>query len=365
MKDARADGPVVALTGMHRGESPQPGGSVAMSLRRKFPQVRLVGLGYDPMESGFCSVGGDRLDAAYLLPYPGTGAEALMHRLRPIVEREGIELIIPCLDTEIANYIAIEDDLARLGVRLWLPDLHQFEDRDKTNLAALCDEIGVPAPRTAHAHDALTLAGHAERIGYPCYVKGQLYGAQRVHTVAEFHAAFAQIHAVWGGPVLVQQAVVGEEYNVVGLGDGAGGVEGFCAIRKLMRSRLGKGFAGVVVEDPALEDLMRRVVARLNWRGPFEVEFVQAPGQPHMLFEMNPRFPAWTDFAAQIGCDLPGRLVERALGLPTTPLGACPAGRMFIRHCIDQVTDIAEIACLSTAGARDPLVQDHDAGRVR
>ena len=41
----------VAVTGLHRGENPQPGAAVIASLRRAFPNLRVVGLSYDPLES--------------------------------------------------------------------------------------------------------------------------------------------------------------------------------------------------------------------------------------------------------------------------------------------------------------------------
>lgn len=347
------DDAVVAVTGLHRGESPQPGGAVVASLRRIAPGIRVVGLCYDPMESGIYSQGLDRLDAVHLIPYPKAGSKALMERLESVIAAERVDAIVPCLDTEIPNLIAIEADLADRGVRLCLPSFTAFEDRDKINLGGLCEQVGVPAPRTLQANDVATLLAQAAQIGYPCYVKGQLYGAHKVHSAIELSSAFAEIHNVWGGPVLVQEAIVGEEYNFLGLGDGKGGILGFCAIRKLMRTRLGKGFGGVVVEDPELEDKARRIIGALEWNGPFELEFLRRADGSHALFEMNPRFPSWADFPSQIGCNLPALLLERLLGLPETPAARCPAGRMFLRHCADLVADISDIARLGTHGVRD------------
>jgi carbamoyl-phosphate synthase large subunit len=355
MKDATSRRPVVAVTGLHRGESPQPGGSVVTSLRRHLPDLRVIGLCYDPMESGIYSHGGDRLDAVYLMPYPKEGPQALLGRLEAVIAREGLDLVIPCLDTEIANYITVQVELATRGVRLCLPTLQSFADRDKTNLGALCEELGIATLRSAPAYDAATLAAHAAGIGYPCYVKGQLYGAHKVSSPTDLYGAFSDIHNIWGGPVLVQEAVTGEEYDLVGVGDRQGRIVGHCTIRKLLRTRLGKGFAGVVVVDPAIEEAAGRIIGHLKWNGPFELEFLKPPGRPHVLFEMNPRFPAWVDFAAQIGCNLPARVLDEALGLARLPLARCDAGRMFVRHCTDLVTDIADIASLSTHGEHSAM----------
>jgi len=108
----------------------------------------------------------------------------------------------------------------------------------------------------------------------------------------------------------------------------------------------------VVVADPDLDELVARVIGALRWAGPFELEFIKVPGKPHALFEMNPRFPAWVDFPSQIGCNMPARLLEQLIGLDATPLQTCTPGQMFIRHSIDLVADIAEVAEMTITGRR-------------
>lgn len=341
---------VVAVTGLHRGDNPQPGGAVIAGLRRRFPDLRIVGLSYDPLESGLYSRSDDRIDAAYLLPYPLAGADALLERLDAIQQRECIDFIVPCLDSEIPNFMDIHDELMDRGIQCMLPTKESFERRSKVGLSAFCRELGISTPQTRSSSDVGRLAQFAEEMGYPVYVKGKFYGAQLVNSVAEFVAAFNEIARVWGTPVLVQQPFIGEEYDIVGLGDGEGKITGHCAIRKMLRTSAGKGFAGVVVDDPALDDLARRVIGALRWNGPFELEFIKVPGKPHTLFEMNPRFPAWVNFPSQIGFNLPGCLMERLLDANQMPLRPCTAGQMFIRHCVDLVGDIADLAKMASAG---------------
>ena len=72
--------PAIAVSGLHRGENPQPGAAVIASLRRRFPGLRLVGLSYDPLESGLYGQGADHADIAYLIPYPGVGTRALLEQ---------------------------------------------------------------------------------------------------------------------------------------------------------------------------------------------------------------------------------------------------------------------------------------------
>jgi len=72
-----------------------------------------------------------------------------------------------------------------------------------------------------------------------------------------------------------------------------------------------------------------------------------------VLFEIHPRFPAWIDFPSQIGCNLPVRLLERLLGeADPTPLQNCTAGKLFIRHAVDIVGNIEDLAEIIRSGER-------------
>ncbi|HAB84944.1 MAG TPA: carbamoyl-phosphate-synthetase [Pseudomonas sp.] len=342
----------VAITGLHRGNNPQPGAAVAAGLRRRFPDLRIVGLSYDPLESGLYCHDGGRPDVAYLMPFPGAGAKATLDRLDKILQTEPIDYLIPCLDSELDNYIQLQPELKSRGIGCLLPSQQALDDRAKSNLDAFCGQLEVPTPRTLMANDPDTLAALALQLGYPVFVKGRFYEAHLATTPKELYEAFASIASVWGTPVLVQEMVVGEEYDILGLGDGEGGLLASCSIRKMLRTSAGKGFAGVVVADPDLDELVARVIGALRWAGPFELEFIKVPGKPHALFEMNPRFPAWVDFPSQIGCNMPARLLEQLIGLDATPLQTCTPGQMFIRHSIDLVADIAEVAEMTITGRR-------------
>lgn len=342
----------IAITGLHRGENPQPGAAVIASIRRRFPEFRIVGLSYDPLESSLYSEGRDRPDVAYLMPYPGVGPDALLERLETILEKEDLAYIIPCLDLEIPNFMTISPKLREWGIECALPTKRSLEAISKSNLYDFCRQLNVSSPRTKSAIDLYSLEIVAEEIGYPVFVKGRFYEAHIANSVQELIEASREISRVWGWPLLVQEAVAGEEYDIVGLGDGNGGITKTCTVRKFQRSSIGKGFAGIVVEDPELEQIAQRIIKKLQWNGPFELEFLKAPGKPHTLLEINPRFPAWIDFPSQIGCNLPGRLLEDLIGTKQTPLRTCAAGQMFIRHTIDLVGDVADLAEMTSTGER-------------
>jgi carbamoyl-phosphate synthase large subunit len=346
--------PIVAVTGLHRGDNPQPGAAVVRSLRRHYPDIRVIGLCYDPLESGLYSRGMDHVDAAYLLPFPFKGPDLLLERLTSIHQTAPFDVLIPCLDTELENLMAIYPKLKALGIRAILPSKRSLVNRSKAKLDAFCARHRIPAPRTFLATEPDKLLSFAEEIGYPVYVKGKFYEAHLVYNTIQLAEAFGRISRNWGTPVLVQEALIGEEYDIVGLGDGTGRIIAHCAIKKILKTLGGKGFAGIVMHDPALLQTARTIIKALKWRGPFELEFVKAAGRAHTLIEMNPRFPAWVDFPSQIGCNLPLHLLESLVGEKTTPMVDCRPGQMFLRHCVDLVGELSQLSQLSIEGAYHP-----------
>jgi carbamoyl-phosphate synthase large subunit len=339
----------IAISGLHRGDNPQPGPAVINSVRRRYPSATIIGLSYDLLESGLFSQGDDGVDAAYLMPFPTKGSEALLERLDEICQIHPLDIIIPCLDSEIPNYLDLTNEFKSRRIKIPSLTKKSFDQRSKDNLGELGKAIGIRVPRTIAISDLKAAYKACEEIGFPLFLKGKQYGAARVTTPAEAAHVFRSLMAAWGGPVIAQSAVrgSGDEYDVVGLGDGKGGLLGSCSIRKIMLTGNGKAFGGIVVADPTLQESVEKVIKKLKWSGPFELEFVKGC-HGHELIEMNPRFPSWCDFPSQIGCNLPAMLVDMLLSRPMTPAAPCKAGRLFVRHCVDLVGDISQLAELSS-----------------
>lgn len=340
----------IAVTGLHRGDNPQPGGAVIRSLRRKFQHIRIIGLSYDPLESGLYSAEMDQLDAAYSLPFPGNGIQPLKERLETIFQSEKVDIIIPCLDSEIENFISLTSYLRERGVQTMLPSHQSIKLRSKPDLAKFCNDNHFPCPQTKTCPDIYSLLEAAEELTYPLFIKGKFYEGHLVNNVVELRHVADELLKMWGGPLLAQEAIVGEEYCYTGIGDGRGNIQGYCSIRKMLVTKTGKGFAGIVINDPDLNRLVERIVKELAWNGPFEMEFIKPANGQHKLIEINPRFPAWIDFPSQLGCNMPAQLIEKRLNNSTAKLPLCEPGKMFIRHSIDVVGDIAELAEMATKG---------------
>jgi carbamoyl-phosphate synthase large subunit len=340
----------VAVTGLSRGENPQPGAGIIAGIRAAFPQAFIVGLAYDALESGiYCENGPD---AVFTMPYPTVGAEAFLRRFDEARAAAPFEVFIPTLDSELDLIVNLEADLRARGVKTCLPCKESFKRRMKDHLPDLAKAAGVATPETRAVYSAAQAFREALDMGFPLIVKGAYYDAQKVGGPDELASAVSALLAQWGAPVLLQEAITGAEFDALGIGDGEGGIGGLCCIRKTIISSKGKGLGGVTVRDPALRELCERLIRELKWRGPFEIEVMkdEATGR-HCLIEINPRFPAWVDFPARFGLNFAAALAKfAATGDAPAPMPEPDPGWFYLRHQIEVLGRMSQLAAFSGAG---------------
>jgi len=338
----------IAVTGLNATDNPAPGVGVMRALRAGGEGDRLVGLAYDALDPGVYAE--DLVREVFMIPYPSQGVSAFLSRIAYVHERVGLDVVIPTLDAELPSFIDLEPELRRLGIGLLLPTREQLDLRSKVNLFSLGKRAGIEVPDTAVVTDAGELYRAHEKVAYPFYVKGVFYGATLCTCLDEALAAYHKVVAQWGVPVILQARVGGEELNVVGVGDGEGGLMGAVPMKKMMITDKGKGWAGITVKDPALLAVAKDFVAATRWRGPFEVEVMRDEKGRYHLIEVNPRFPAWVYLSAGAGVNLPRMVAELAAGRPVQRGGDYEVGAMFVRISLDQVVSFRDFQRMVTMG---------------
>lgn len=343
----RKPDPVVAVTGLEGRDNPYPGLAIARALRMARGQrVTLVGLTFDPTLTG--CLRDDVFDRVYQAPMPGDASSTVLRRLIEIHAEFPIDVLIPGLDSEIACYALHADPLEAAGIRTMLPPPASVRARYKDRLEAFCRDHGLLTPRTVVAVDPAATFG--PRISLPCFVKGMLAGAERVKTSEEAVDAFWRTAARWGWPVLAQEIVHGEEYDVCAVARG-GEIVSMIAIKKTATSKSGKGIGAVVVDEPALLEVARIVTSALRWEGPLELEFVrEASSGAFILIEINARFPAWCGATPSMGVNLPDLLLRLILGEPLPKQLEPTPGAAFVRISRTTVTTIDELGLLHATG---------------
>ena len=339
----------VAVTGLNATDNPGPGIPVIRCLKAdKGLDVRIIGLSYETMEPGIYLH--DFVDKTYQIPYPSAGKDSLLERIKYIHAVEKIDLIIPNFDVELYSFIRMVDDLKAIGIATFLPTLKQYEDRHKNVLFEYGVKHGIQVPKSKAIFSVDEISGLSREFTYPMVVKGKFYEAYIAYTSEQVHTYYHKLNAKWGLPIIIQQFIQGNEYNVAALGDGEGNTIGAIPMRKLVLTDKGKAWAGVSLEEKGLMDMTRKLIKETKWKSGLELEIMKDQSGQYFLLEINPRFPAWIYFTAGVGQNLPAALARMAMGEKVMPYTDYQVGKMFIRYSMDHICDISEFDKITTLG---------------
>ncbi len=344
--------PVIAVTGLNAVDSPGPGVPVLRSLKESDLKPTLIGLAYDVLEPG--NFMPELLDASFIVPYPSAGATALYERIKVIHEKFPIDIILPTLDSELDNYIEIQDLLKNMGISMFLPDKESLHLRDKSKLNDSFENTNVLLPETITLGDVTALKDIHSKLDYPFFLKGQFYDAYMVRNYEEAVGIFYKISYQWGLPVIAQQNIKGEEYNTTAFANN-GEMQSAVVMKKLFLTDKGKAWAGVTIENEEILKMSKEILAFLKWNGGCELEYIlEAKTNKVYLLEMNPRFPAWQYLATAVGQNMPDMLVKTAMGkevsTDTADSMKYDIGKIFVRHSWDDIIEMKDLDTLSTIG---------------
>ncbi|MDD3079013.1 MAG: ATP-grasp domain-containing protein [Paludibacter sp.] len=340
---------VIAVTGLNAIDSPGPGVAVIRAIREcKDFDVRIIGLSYESLEPGLYMH--DIVDKTYQIPYPSGGTDSLFSRLKYIHEEEQLDVIIPNFDAELYNFMKLSSKLKEMGINTFLPEIEQFNARDKMRLSEFGKKYGMFVPKDKIIHEKRELQKLEDDFDYPMVVKGKFYDAVIARSKDQAEKAYEKILAKWGLPIIVQEFIKGTEINIAALGDGTGNVISIIPMRKLYITDKGKAWAGVTLDDDNLIELARKFIEVTKWRGGCELEvMLTSDGKPYIM-EVNPRFPAWIYLTAAAGQNQPASLVKMALGEKVEPFTKYEVGKIFIRYAWDLITNIREFQMISANG---------------
>ncbi|MFC1833441.1 ATP-grasp domain-containing protein [Thermodesulfobacteriota bacterium] len=347
---------VIAVTGLNATENPGPGVGVIRAIREAAgPRASIVGLSYDPLDPGVYMTG--ICDHVYLIPYPSQGTAALLARLEEIHAKTPIDVIVPTLDSELQAYLRLAPELERMGIRSFLPSEESLKICNKAKFSQLRETHGINVPKGRAITDPKALYRLEDEFTFPIMVKGQFYEAEIAHSPGEAEPIFRRLSTQWGLPVVVQEYIFGEEYDIAAVGNDQGRLVGAIPMRKLRLTDKGKAWGGITIEDPDMNAFARDVIRKLKWRGPCELEIIKTRGDSkYYLIEINPRFPAWCYLCFGAGQNLPWACVRLALGEDVEEFETYNVGAMFLRHSLDMVYPLSMLEKLTTEGE---LHRDH------
>ncbi|PIW69016.1 MAG: biotin carboxylase [Ignavibacteriales bacterium CG12_big_fil_rev_8_21_14_0_65_30_8] len=340
----------IAVTGLNNVDNPGPGVPVIRGIKdAKDFKCEIIGLIYDALEPA--PYMDDIVKSTYTIPYPSGGLDLLFERIKYIHSKEKLDVIVPTLDSELFGFTKLTPKLDELGIKTFLPSTEQLILRGKDKLASFCNDNDILVPKNILATSAQDIYKVSSEFKFPVAVKGIFYDAKIANNLDEVFSAFKSISSKWGFPVVIQEYIKGEEYNVSALGDGEGKTIGAVAMKKLYITDNGKGWSGVTIYDNKLIELSKNIISKIKWKSGAELEFIkEEKTNKYYLLEMNPRFPAWVYLSVASGQNLPYSLVELALGKKVEPFEKYEVGKLFIRYSWDLITDLKQFENISVNG---------------
>lgn len=339
----------VAVTGLNAIDNPGPGVPVIRGLRESdYFDVKIIGFAYESLEPGIYMR--DLIDKTYQIPYPSTGTDILLERLEYIQSQEKIDVLIPNFDAELFSFIKLEQTLLEMGIHTFLPTIEQFEERHKVNLNDFGKKYDIKVPESKSIFSVNELYNLPEDFIYPIVVKGKYYDASVAYNAEQAKTYFNKIASKWGLPIIIQKFVRGNEFNVIGLGDGKGNTIASVPMRKQFITDKGKAWAGITIDDKNLLEMTKRFLSSTKWRGGFELELIKTQNDEYYLLEINPRIPAWVYLAVGAGQNIPEALAKLAMGINVEPYTKYDIGKMFVRHSWDMIVELSDFEKISTFG---------------
>ena len=339
----------IAVTGLNNTDNPGPGIPVIRALRDSDEfEARIIGLAYENLEPGIYMH--DLIDKTYQIPYPSEGSDKLISRVIEINSKEKIDVLIPNFDAELLAFMKSREILLANGIHTFLPELNQFDERNKANLPDFGKKYGIKVPAGRAVAGFSDLRKIKDEFDFPVVIKGKFYDAYIAANYEQAALYFNKISSKWGLPVIIQEFIRGTEVNVVAVGDGKGNTIGAVPMRKLYITDKGKAWSGITLDDNRMLELTHDLIRATRWRGGMELELIRSENNEFYLIEINPRIPAWVYLAVGAGQNLPEALVKLALGEVVPPFQEYRKGVMFIRYSYDLITDINEFEKLSMTG---------------
>jgi carbamoyl-phosphate synthase large subunit len=280
-------------------------------------EVRLVGT-----DMGERAIGRHLCDAFHRVP---AGSDpSFPDAVRAIVEREGVDVVLPQSSFDLAGLAEHRGDFP-VPVLVSSPETIR-RSNDKAECYALLHELGVPAPAFRRVTGRAGVEQAARELGYPdrsvCFKPVFSSGSRgfrvldptvdRAHQLLyERPGAVAmrleealELLPEDGVDLLVMELAEGGERTIDGIADGTRVVLGHPKTRESMRAGLAMYF--VTLDDPGLMEMADRIV------GALEIEWflnIQLVGE--MVIEVNPRI---STVVYQEDLNLPYLGVKRALG---------------------------------------------------
>jgi carbamoyl-phosphate synthase large subunit len=249
-----------------------------------------------------------RVDKPHVLP--PISSDNYVDTLVRLVRRSKIDLLIPLIDLELPLMAAASDRLTRAGCCPLISSQDVIRVcRDKVATFEALQASGIDTPATWLWRDALKRKRHK----FPYFLKPRAGSAAMGNYVVRNRSELEVFGKRVRDPI-VQEYVDGDEHTL----DVYTGFDGKprCVVpRKRLEVRSGEVSKGLIVKDPAIMAVGRRVAEMLgDCRGVITVQCIVTKDQRIRVIEVNPRFGGGVPLAIHAGADFPKWILSELVG---------------------------------------------------
>lgn len=230
--------------------------------------------------------------------------------LLEVVRRRKIDLLIPLIDTELPSLAAAVDRFAEIGCRALISAESVVAIcRDKLLTYRTLKDAGIDTPTTWPWAEAVERKRHR----FPLFLKPRAGSAAAGNFVVQ-NAAELDTFGRRVKDAIVQEFVAGSEHTL-DVYTGFDGVPRCVVPRKRLEVRTGEVSKGLIVKDPAVMAVGRRVAEVLGGcRGVVTVQCMVTDEGRIRAIEINPRFGGGAPLAIHAGADFPRWILTEMLG---------------------------------------------------
>jgi carbamoyl-phosphate synthase large subunit len=272
--------------------------------------LRVLAVDIDPELSAACAI------ADHAVRVPRCTEPGFAEVITEVVRGEGVQLIVPTIDTELAAYAAARAQLQEAGawVSVPAPELVAMA-RDKLITAERLTAGGIAVARTATLEAALV---HREVFSGPVILKPRngsaSNGIRELRSIAHLGVGLDEADAV-GDAFIVQERLTGPEYTVNLFFDRAGALRSVVPHRRI-EVRAGEVSKARTVREPRLIDQAVRLAKLLDGAAGslcYQVIDVDRAEEPRVI-EVNARFGGGYPVAHRAGAPFARWILEEACG---------------------------------------------------
>ena len=232
---------------------------------------------------------------------------AILDDLHRVVLERRIDVMVPFVDMMVgvaSRYVETYGDVSAPVSESALCDA-MF---DKVTADAIFERASIPRPRSY---------AKSRRPEFPLIAKPRYGSASKGIKIVRNTAGFREVTAVADAYLIQEYISHREEYTVDCYVDTVTG-EPLCISPRLrLEVSGGEVSRTVTVDDPALVALTRDTLVATGLRGAVTVQFLHDLDTGRMLImEVNPRLGGGAVCSVHAGCDIPGMIIDRAVGVP-------------------------------------------------